>query len=226
MHQSSYVCSLFRPVVILVLVLASALTGQISADAQSDGHQHYQWLSVQGHQFINEEGEEIILRGCNTGNWLLLEMWMLAIDHSQFADQYSFEQNLKDRFGEDGRHELMELYRENWMKPRDFENIRDFGFNVIRLPFNYRILEDDEKPGELRPGAFYWLDRAIEMAEDAGLYIILDMHGVPGGQSVDHPTGRVDQNKIWDEPEYSTRMAWLWKQIARRYKDRPSEGVV
>ncbi len=179
-------------------------------------------LSTRGTQIIDNTGTPVVLKGCNVGNWLLLEMWMLTVDHGQFPDQYMFEMNLEDRFSPSQRDRLMEVYRENWITPRDFEIIRSFGFNVIRLPFNYRLLEDDDQPFKLKQDAFKWLDRAIEMAEQAGLYVILDMHGVPGGQSVDHPTGRSGQNKLWGDPVYGKRAAWLWKQIAQRYKDRAS----
>jgi glucan 1,3-beta-glucosidase len=182
----------------------------------------YQWLSTQGTQIVDEQGDPVILKGCNVGNWLLLEMWMLRIDHNKFHDQYEFEANLANRFGEAEKDRLMEVYRENWITPRDFKIIKSFGFNVIRLPFNYRLLEDDDKPFELKPDAFKWLDRAIEMAEAEGLYVILDMHGVPGGQSIDHPTGRSGQNKLWGDPIYAKRTANLWKHIANRYKDRAS----
>ncbi len=182
----------------------------------------FEHLTTDGTKIVNPDGETVILKGCNTGNWLLLEMWMLTIDHGQFRDEYDFQNNLAERFGEAEKDRLMEVYRENWITPRDFKIIKSFGFNVIRLPFNYRILQDDDKPFELRPDAFKWLDRAIEMAEAEGIYVILDMHGVPGGQSVDHPTGRVEQNKLWGDPIYGKRTAWLWKQIAERYRDRAS----
>ncbi len=200
----------------------AVLTSVIPANAEKKTSNEFSQLSTSGTLIVNEAGEKVALKGCNTGNWLLLEMWMLTIDHGQFPDQYQFEKNLEDRFGVGEKDRLMELYRESWLTPRDFELIRSFGFNVIRLPFNYRLLEDDDKPFELKADAFKWLDRAIEMAEDAGLYVILDMHGVPGGQSIDHPTGRVEQNHLWDDPIYGQRTAWLWKQIAHRYKDRAS----
>lgn len=210
---------LYRPLLITALLICSwygfALADEPSGDSFSR-------LSTRGTQIIDEAGDRVVLKGCNVGNWLLLEMWMLRVDPGQFPDQYAFEMNLKDRFGASQRDRLMEVYRENWITPRDFEIIRSFGFNVIRLPFNYRLLEDDDQPFKLKRDAFKWLDRAIEMAEDSGLYVILDMHGVPGGQSVDHPTGRAGQNKLWDDPVYAKRTAWLWKQIARRYRDRAS----
>lgn len=204
-----------------LIAIAAALC-LITTIAHASEPHTFQPLTTQGTKIVNPAGETVVLRGCNTGNWLLLEMWMLTIDHDQFHDEYDFQQNLATRFGESEKDRLMELYRENWLTPRDFEIIKSFGFNVIRLPFNYRIMQDDDKPFELRPDAFKWLDKAIDMAEDAGLYVILDMHGVPGGQSIDHPTGRVGQNKLWDDPIYAKRTAWLWKHIAKRYRDRAS----
>jgi len=206
----------------ILITAMLVFSGYGSVVAQEPLADSFSQLSTRGTQIIDSTGEPVVLKGCNIGNWLLLEMWMLTVDHEQFPDQYMFEMNLKDRFGESQRDRLMEVYRENWITPRDFDMINSFGLNVIRLPFNYRLLEDDDRPGELRPDAFKWLDRAIEMAEDAGLYVILDMHGVPGGQSVDHPTGRSGQNKLWGDPVYAKRTAWLWKQIAQRYKDRAS----
>lgn len=204
------------------IILTCVLTSFFLPHATAETKDVFPWISTDGTRFVTPGGETAILKGCNTGNWLLLEMWMLTIDHGQFADEYSFQMNLEKRFGVAEANRLMEIYRENWLTPRDFENIRSFGFNTIRLPFNYRLLEDDDNPGVLKPYAFKWLDRAIEMCEDAGLYVILDMHAVPGGQSVDHPTGRVEQNKLWDDPVYGQRTAWLWKQIAQRYRDRSS----
>jgi endoglucanase len=211
--------NLYRPLLIAMIMVSSCYGSANAAETSNDS---FSRLTTQGTLIVNEAGDRVVLKGCNVGNWLLLEMWMLRVDHGQFRDQYMFEKNLEDRFGEAEKDRLMEVYRENWITPRDFKIIRSFGFNVIRLPFNYRLLEDDERPFELKRDAFKWLDRAIEMAEDAGLYVILDMHGVPGGQSVDHPTGRAGQNKLWDDPIYAKRTAWLWKQVAGRYRDRAS----
>ena len=89
---------------------------------------------------------------------------------------------------------------------------------MVRLPFNYTLLEDDAAPGVLRPDAFQWLDRAIDMAAQDGLYVILDMHGAPGRQSTDHCTGRSGQNQLW-LPKNRERTAFLWKKIAQHYRN-------
>ncbi len=176
-------------------------------------------LRSDGTQWVNARGDRVILKGCNLGNWLLLEMWML--DWEDIPDQYELENILAGRFGQDGKNRLMEAYRENWITWRDFPLIRSFGFNVVRVPFNYRLLEDDAKPFELKPDAFKWLDRAVDWSRRAGLYVILDLHGAPGGQSKDHTTGRSGQNLLWTDPQCQERTIWLWQQIAEHFRDSP-----
>ena len=67
-------------------------------------------------------------------------MWMLAVDEQEFPDQHTLEANLVERFGADTKHRLMELYRASWITPRDFDLIRSFGFNVVRVPIDHRLV--------------------------------------------------------------------------------------
>jgi len=174
-------------------------------------------VKTAGTRFVDSEGQPIVLRGCNVGNWLLLEMWMLDIQG--VADQHEFEAILEKRFGKDRRHSLMETYRENYIRPRDFDIIKSFGFNLVRVPFDYALVEDPEHPGHLHPGGVAWLDRAVRMARDAGLYVILDMHGAPGRQSLDHTTGWSGQNRLWYDEQAQAQMVSLWTELAARYRD-------
>jgi hypothetical protein len=112
----------------------------------------------------------------------------------------------------------MDSYRDGYIGPRDFQNIKSFHFNVVRVPFDSRLLMDES--GQMKPDPFHWLDRAVSLAEDAGIYVILDMHGVPGGQSTDHCTGQRNQNKLWTSEECQTQMAALWARIAEHFKGR------
>lgn len=177
----------------------------------------FRMLQASGTQIVDPAGKPVLLKGCNFGNWLLLEMWMLEIN--DVRDEHEFQDILTRRFGEAEKDRLMEAYRESWIGERDFEMARRFGFNVIRLPFNYRLLEDDRKPLELKPDAFKWLDAAVAMAQKHGLYVILDLHGVQGGQSEDHTTGRAKQNRLWSDEQSRRRAVWLWGRIAEHFKD-------
>ncbi|MEO0630782.1 MAG: cellulase family glycosylhydrolase, partial [Planctomycetota bacterium] len=162
------------------------------------------------------------LTGVNIGNWLLLEPWMLAIPtegSDSFRDQHDILTLLNERFGPERAGAFLDTYRAHWFTARDAAIIRGFGMNLVRVPFHYSLLTSDEGPLELRDDAFQWLDRAVELATDAGLYVILDLHGAPGGQSIDMPSGRVGQNLLWTSPEHQRRTAWLWGKISERYKD-------
>ncbi len=179
-------------------------------------------LHVQGKSFVDGSGKKVVLKGCNVGNWLVNEFWMWGLGNRPHVpgDQYSLEQLLTKRFGTAEDERLMNLLRTSWMGPRDWNNIKTYGFNLVRVPFNYRLLEDDARPKQLRADAWRWIDEAVDQAEKHGLYVILDLHGVQGGQTMNDHTGRSGQNKLWSVPENQERMAWLWTKIAQRYRKR------
>lgn len=172
-------------------------------------------LRTQGSRIVDDAGKAVTLRGANLGNWLVIEAWMLGWD---IEDQETVVKVLGERFGKGEADRLMTMYRDGYITPRDFDLIRSFGFNLVRLPFDSRMLIDGE--GKLRPDAFKYLDRGLEMAEKAGVYVIVDMHGAPGSQSnMDH-TGKRDLNQLWSNPKLQDQMVELWRIIADRYKGR------
>ena len=179
-------------------------------------------LSVHGADFVDPSGKPVLLKGCNVGNWLVNEFWMFGIEGQKNVpkDQWSLEQTLSRRFGSAEDLRLMNVFRSSWMTERDWKNIQTYHFNLVRVPFNYRLLEDDDRPKQLRSDAFYWLDKAVSEADRHGLYVILDLHGVQGGQTLNDHTGRSGQNKLWSVPENQDRMAWLWRQIAQHFRGR------
>lgn len=177
-------------------------------------------LKQDGAFFTDLNGNKVILKGTNIGNWLMMEMWMGGINTQGASDQYLLENLITKRFGKEEKDRLMNIYRDNYITERDFQIIQSFKMNVVRLPFWYTILEDDEKPYTLKPNAWKYMDWAIDTAEKHGIYTIIDMHGAPGCQSRMEHTGRAGYNKLWDDKEYQKRTIWIWEQIAERYKDR------
>jgi glucan 1,3-beta-glucosidase len=180
-------------------------------------------VQADGQRWVTADGEPIDLRGVNLGNWLILERWMFRFDDDQWADQAQLEAILARRFGPDAVDGLLDVHRAHWIQDRDLELARSFGFNVVRVPFHYGLLVDEAEPGgPLRDDAFEWLDRAVDLAERHGLYVILGMHSVPGGQSDAHHAWRGGVNGFWDDPDRWHAAARLWGEVAARYKDRPS----
>lgn len=163
-----------------------------------------------------------LVKAVNLGNWLLLEPWLLDITDEDIPDQASIYRILDDRFGPQQRESLLATYRKNWISLADLNAAGQLGFNAVRLPFDCGLLESGDRPGVLRERAFAWLDHAVDLCEKAGLSVILDLHGAPGGQSLDGPSGDANSNRLWTDPDARDRTVWLWKEIAKHYRDHES----
>jgi endoglucanase len=183
------------------------------------------FISASGSHLVDARGSQVALKGCNLGNYLMLESWMFGKtmganpDH-MFRDGATVYRILRQRFGEEKSAHLIELYRDAWITPRDFDIIKSFGFNVVRLPFDYRLVQEDKEPFAIRPDAFRWLDHAVQMAQDAGMYVILDLHGVPGGQSLEDHTGEAGQDHLWTSEEDQKRTVAVWRTLAEHFKNQ------
>ena len=215
-----------RDLTIAVAVVGMALmfTGRgsaVGADAvvHTPARQMLSFIHTSGTHFVDDNNKPVVLKGCNLGNWLLNEMWMFG-GCIEGRDEVQMLATMDRRFGSERTKQLMDVYRSGYITDRDFESIRSLGFNVVRLPIDYRLLQSDEPPYALKPEAFRWIDRAVELAEGAGIYIILDLHSAPGGQSTDQCTGEAGQNKLWGSPVNQQRTVDLWRAIAARYHDR------
>jgi glucan 1,3-beta-glucosidase len=177
-------------------------------------------LHAQGARWVKGDGAEVHLKGANLGNWLMLEFWMMGQRSPKMDDQCTLEATFDQRFGYAGRERLIKLFRDNWITSRDWDMLPRFGLNMVRLPFIWSLIEDEKKPGQLRHDAWHYLDEAINQAEARGLYVILDLHGAVGSQGLEHHSGCANKNLYWSTPAYQERTAWLWEQIAQRYKNR------
>lgn len=86
---------------------------------------------------------------------------------------------------------------------RDFFEVRQLGFNVIR--FNITHSWFTESPDL----AWDWLDQQVRWANEAGVYLIINIHYVPGQNDWSFYYGPDEQQQTAD----------LWKTLASRYKD-------
>jgi regulation of enolase protein 1 (concanavalin A-like superfamily) len=173
-------------------------------------------LRAEGTQWVDPSGTPVALQGVNLGNWLIWEAWMFG--WFDIRDQHAIRSIIENRFGAEVLAELEDAHRRTWITEADFQRIREWGFNVVRLPFHYSLIEDPANPGHLNPTGLQWLSDAVRMAGENGLYTILDFHGVPGGQSADQCTGRADQNLFWDNEEYQDRFISLWRELAAHFR--------
>lgn len=181
-------------------------------------------LTVKDGYIVNENGENIVLKGVNLGNWLLWETWMGFVpEYTEDWAYYDTLQVLIDRFGEEKTAEIVKTYEDNFITEEDISQIEKLGFNCIRVPFWYRnfMTEDLKWLSENHDDnkGFQKLDWLISICEKYGIYVMLDLHGAPGGQSKNHCTGKAGRNELYENENMMNATVELWSVIAERYKD-------
>ena len=192
-------------------------------------------LNVRGRTICDADGNTVVLRGFNLGNWLVNEIWMMPVvagpapaDYAgvtrAIVDHDSLWRVVQERFGNEGRQRVQDAWRDAWLKESDFALMQAAGFNAVRLPFiaDNLLGEDATRdiaaidPDAVTAESLDWrrLDQALELAQQHELYVILDLHGAPGRQSIEHHTGRQNENRLWNDANAQRLTERLWTLIA------------
>jgi hypothetical protein len=99
--------------------------------------------------------------------------------------------------------------------------------NFVRLPIYAPDLED----AYIKSTIYAWIDTVVQHCANRGIYVLLDLHGAPGGQNKYLHSGRLGYNKLFEEEngqytqtalDYQTRTINVWKELATRYKNNPT----
>lgn len=175
------------------------------------------FFSVKGKEIIDQGGNPILLKGINLGNWLVPEGYMFhfsKINSPQFI--YLFFNTL---IGSEEANKFWEEFRKNYITKEDIRFIKSLGFNSIRIPFNYRLFITDYPFYELKGIGYQLLDSVINWCKQENLYVILDMHCAPGGQTGDNIDDSFGYPFLFDSPLAQEHTVQIWKRLAEIYKD-------
>lgn len=125
-------------------------------------------------------------KGVNLGGWI-----------SQF-DTYS-----KEHF-------------DTFITRQDISNIASLGFDHVRVPVDYNVLEDKE--GKRIDTGFQYLKDCREWCEEFGLNMLIDLHECYG-YSFDPLKKDMDRHKFFYDTALQARFFALWQKIAEEFKD-------
>ncbi|SDS04671.1 cellulase family glycosylhydrolase [Opitutus sp. GAS368] len=193
------------------------------------------WSDMRLQSDQNPAGGQIItLGGSCTARYLHLRAtgdtgapWSIAAINLRQGDDYTVRMTLLDRFGEKEADRLIGVFQETWIRQADIDNIRTMGMNVVRIPLNW--LDFMREDGSWKPDPWMRLDRVVELCRQRGIYVILDLHAVPGGASPWASSGREGDdgtgqncNGFWSGPEDQGRLIRLWEKIAAHYRSSPA----
>ena len=144
---------------------------------------------------------------------------MCPLDSGSLPDTYSVIQTLDNRFGVGTEQSLIAGYQQNWITASDLDNIKNAGFNVVRVPVwwgQFYPINNVSNSG-WRSDAFNELDWLVSNCTSRGIYVIIDMHGVVGGQGTSDDTGQANQNQYWSNGSDQGNTSFMWWQIANHY---------
>jgi endoglucanase len=184
------------------------------------------FLKVKGKQIVNEQGENVLLRGIGLGGWMLQEPYMFQLSKVA-GTQTEIKSRISALIGQKNCDEFYTKFLNNMITEDDIVALKSWGFNSIRLPMHYNLFT---LPIEKEPvsGQNTWLESGFKLTDNLlqwciknKMYLILDLHAAPGGQGNDRPIADIDTLKprLWGSEANKNKTISLWKKLAERYKN-------
>jgi hypothetical protein len=180
------------------------------------------FLHTRGQDIVDEQGRRVMLRGVGLGNWLLPEGYMWKFG-GQADRPRRIEKLVTDLIGPENAARFWSEYRRNYITEVDVQRIAELGFNSVRPAVNARLFQTETEPSEPVEEGFQLLDALVKACHAHGVYVVIDMHGAPGGQTgqnIDDSAN--DQPELFMQTNHQEQLVKLWTAIARRYKDEPA----
>lgn len=174
------------------------------------------FLKVKGTGLVDATGRPIVLKGVALGGWLMMEGYMTS---GRNIPEKFFKESFEKALGKDALDDFTRSFRDTFIRESDIKNISAWGANCVRVPFNYRLVEFEDKPFSLNEEGLRYLDKAVDWCGKYGLYCILDMHAAPGAQNPDWHSDCTGEVKFFSDPFNQDRYFRLWHFLADRYKD-------
>ncbi|EPQ56601.1 glycoside hydrolase [Gloeophyllum trabeum ATCC 11539] len=135
-------------------------------------------------------------RGVNLGSWFVLERW---ITESPFRNAAAPAQSDLDVARGSNAKEILEHHWDTWITETDWQWLAQHGINTVRLPIGYyhicgadpSVLDgtDFAQFHAVFEGAWSRITKAIAIANDLNIGVLLDLHAAPGKQNRDAHSG-------------------------------------
>ncbi len=177
-----------------------------------------QFIGTKGKSLIAPDGKNFLIRGTNLGNWLVPEGYMFKFKHAN--SPRLINQTLSELIGPDAVKGFWRKYLDSYITGADIHYLKSIGMNSIRVPFHYKLFtSEDYLGGRGEQRGFALLDRLIGWCKREKLYVILDMHCAPGGQTGDNIDDSFGYPFLFDSEESRQQTIDIWTRIASHYKN-------
>lgn len=179
------------------------------------------FVTVRGKEIVGPDGRPLLLKGTNLGNWLVPEGYMFKFDRA--VAPWQIRQVVKELVGVEEASAFWDRWYAAFVTPADLRDIRAMGMNVVRVPFDYSLFTPEEHPDLWTGPGFALMDSVVAWSAAEGLYVMLDMHAAPCGQTgdnIDNSYGGYPH--LFESEPCQARTAEVWKRIAAQYAGNPA----
>jgi hypothetical protein len=188
-------------------------------DSAADSGRFEGFVHISDGELVDANGDVLRLRGVGLGNWFLPEGYMWKFEPGGPLAPREIEEFVVDLVGAERAARFWHEFRERFITEADIARIAAEGFDHVRLALNSRLLLTSD--GDIDESGFAFIDRLISWCRTHQLWVVLDLHGAPGGQ-----TGTNIDDSPRGLPElfitggtYTKQTIDLWRAIATRYCD-------
>lgn len=105
---------------------------------------------------------------------------------------------------------------QSFIKEEDFKTISSLGFDHVRIPIDYPLLEDEN--GNKNEVGYERIRFSVSMCRKYNLNLLLDLHEIYG-YSFDPLKKDMDRKKFFYDENLQSRFFHLWKEIALAYRN-------
>ncbi|KAF7793112.1 hypothetical protein EIP86_004220 [Pleurotus ostreatoroseus] len=145
----------------------------------------------------------------NLGSWFVHEQWMVPSVFACAAQPQVSEIDIANGWGGlDGARSVLEQHWDTFINQSDFQYLASIGINTVRLPIGYWTLGPDfvqgtpyENVSSVYENSWSRVVRTINLAGQAGIGVLVDLHGAPGSQNGQQHSGISDgQTNLFGNP--------------------------
>ncbi|WP_448699348.1 glycoside hydrolase family 5 protein [Mucilaginibacter sp. AW1-3] len=179
------------------------------------------FITVRGKEVIGLDDKPFLIKGTNLGNWLVPEGYMFKFKNTNSPKMIN--EMISQVIGPEETAKFWSTFLDNYITQPDIHYLKTIGINSIRVPFNYRLFTNEDYLGTNDASrGFTMLDRVIKWCKAEGLYVILDMHCAPGGQTGDNIDDGFGYPFLFESSANRKLTVEIWSKIAKRYKNEPT----
>lgn len=178
------------------------------------------FIKIEGQNLMAPDGQKFFIQGINLGNWLNPEGYMFGFNKASSARL--IDQAFCEMMGPDFTNQFWKQFKDNYITREDIKYIKQTGMNTIRLPFHYKLFTDEDYMGlSTNQDGFQRIDSLVAWCRESKIYLILDMHDAPGGQTGDNIDDSYGYPWLMTSEVSQQKFVEIWKKIAEHYQDEP-----